>query len=279
LIPSPAPARVVQWGWAAGQNMYTPRDIRPAELIEDDRPYAGWLYAGGLLNLHDTVRLHSFELDLGIIGPEAFGEEVQKGIHHAFGFRQPKGWDNQLKLEPAFLLRYTFVRRFADLQWLTPRGVRLLDLVPHAGIALGNVYVLGRLGALARFGWNVPDSFPLQASDHIPSIVKLRAADDPSTFTADAAPSCWQDFKREFAVYAFGGAEGRLVGHNIFLDGNTFKSSHSISKQPAVADLEVGVALGFPYVRLQYRYVFRTKEFRGQPQPHRFGSVTLSIAF
>ena len=34
-----------------GQNMFTPEDISISDLIEDDRPYAGWLYTGvGLIS-------------------------------------------------------------------------------------------------------------------------------------------------------------------------------------------------------------------------------------
>ena len=31
--------------YSLGQNLYTPEDIKTTELIVDDRPYAGWLYA------------------------------------------------------------------------------------------------------------------------------------------------------------------------------------------------------------------------------------------
>ena len=41
---------VGKFGYAVGQNMFTPADISTPELLPDDRPYAGWLYAGFILH-------------------------------------------------------------------------------------------------------------------------------------------------------------------------------------------------------------------------------------
>ena len=43
--------------FSIGQSIYTPEDTSATELIEDDRPYAGWLYAGfGLVANQGTNR-------------------------------------------------------------------------------------------------------------------------------------------------------------------------------------------------------------------------------
>jgi hypothetical protein len=41
----------------------------------------------------------------------------------------------------------------------------------------------------------------------------------------------------------FFGTQGRAVARNIFLDGNTFQNSRSVSKEPVVADLIIGAEL------------------------------------
>ena len=61
------------------------------------------------------------------------------------------------------------------------------------------------------------------------------------------------DSPRSFRWYLFAGFETRLVGRNIFLDGNTFRSSHSVEKNPVVTDLRLGIAtVLFDKVRLTY---------------------------
>jgi lipid A 3-O-deacylase len=90
--------------FSIGQNMFTPGDITQSELVEDDRPYAGWTYlstayhrkckADNKLLFMDTV-----ELQIGIVGPESFGEDAQKLIHEIRDLTRPNGWDNQLDNE------------------------------------------------------------------------------------------------------------------------------------------------------------------------------------
>ena len=89
-------------GVVLGQNIYTPDNLTSAVIVTDDRPYAGWLYAGAvLMRRGETPAQHipvmeSFEINLGIIGPEALSEEGQENIHRwRFPDDIPKGWDNQ----------------------------------------------------------------------------------------------------------------------------------------------------------------------------------------
>ena len=83
----------------------------------------------------------------------------------------------------------------------------------------------------------------------------------------------------DFAWYVFAGAQARVVAHDIFLDGNTFSSSHSVDKKRLVGDFQLGAAIIYRGARLAITQVFRTREFEGQRQADRFGSVSLSIPF
>ena len=47
----------------------------------------------------------------------------------------------------------------------------------------------------------------------------------------------------QFSWYVFGGAEGRVVARDIFLDGNTFRDSLSVDKKRFVADFQVGLVV------------------------------------
>jgi hypothetical protein len=82
-----------------------------------------------------------------------------------------------------------------------------------------------------------------------------------------------------FAWYLFAGFEGRAVAHNIFLDGNTFKDSRSVDKEPLVGDLQWGIVLTWRGVRLGYTHVERTREFKTQNGHDKFGSVSISMSF
>ncbi|QXD24362.1 lipid A deacylase LpxR family protein [Opitutia bacterium ISCC 51] len=85
--------------FSIGQNMYTPEDIAANELIETDRPYAAWLYlSAGFHAKNDRIQ-DTFEVQLGMVGPAALGEEIQDIVHDFRGIPKANGWGNQIRNE------------------------------------------------------------------------------------------------------------------------------------------------------------------------------------
>ena len=91
----PWPARPLAWtqplgiqqairkfGFEAGQDLYTPINPGTSALVTNDRPYAGWLFVGGLredrgLTANQIPTLDRYEVELGIVGPWALGGNAQ----------------------------------------------------------------------------------------------------------------------------------------------------------------------------------------------------------
>ena len=69
------------------------------------------------------------------------------------------------------------------------------------------------------------------------------------------------------------------MARDIFLDGNTFRSSHDVDTEHAVADFMAGITMGYRGLKLSLARVYRTREFEGQDKAQRFGSITLSYRF
>ena len=68
------------------------------------------------------------------------------------------------------------------------------------------------------------------------------------------------------------------MGRNIFLDGNTFATSRSVSKKIGVADFTVGGSLYWSHhVKLDITFNQRSPEFDTQVRRDRFGMVTISF--
>jgi hypothetical protein len=240
--------------------MYTPSDISRSDLIADDRPYAGWSYLG--LAYHRKTKfvdhldfLDSVEIQMGIIGPQAYAKETQDLVHELRNIDKAKGWDHQLKNEPGLLVAF-------ERKWLFyPDSTRSLtaDAIVHTGGAVGNVATYLNTGLEVRFGLNLPHSF---------GVSLIRPAGS-TLFVPSRKPS----------LYLFGAVNGKYVLRDIFLDGNTFTDSHSIGKKDWVADLAGGITLSYGNLMLTYTHVTRSKEFVGQEDFHNFGSMTLSFFY
>jgi len=251
--------------FSLGQNIYTPQDIERSDLIAEDRPYGGWLYLG--LGIHDRQGSHldSSELILGMVGPQSYAGDTQiwwhKNIIGLENTREPKGWDNQLENEFGLVLIRERKWRVMARQF---GGALGFDAITHLGGAFGNIYTYGNTGGEVRFGWHLPEDFGSSQS---------RPAGDASVFSGAGC----HDNPADFAVHFFARLDGRLILRNIFIDGNTFAHSHSVDRDPWVADLSAGTSLTvWKNFNLTFTHVYRTKEFKNQPLSHIFGSITLS---
>jgi len=252
-------------GLALGQSIFTPEDTAARRLVVDDRPYAGWLYGGisahtqrpGAVAGIGLEMLDTVELDVGVVGPLALGEEVQNNFHDLIGVGRSNGWDHQLENEPGVM--FVFERRWRPNA--ENLGAVEADLIPHAGVSFGNIMTLANAGATLRIGEGLEVDY---GPPHVrPTLSGLAALDG----------------RTDFAWYLFAGAEGRLVARNIFLDGNTVASSHSVDKRPLVADIQIGAAFIYRDTRLAFTHIFRTREFDAQRRADRFGAVSLSVNF
>lgn len=248
-----------------GQQMYTPVDVRNPNLVVNERPYAGWLYAGfGIIWQNARVK-NSLIFNLGVVGPWSYAEETQKAVHRNLGQNYPQGWGNQLRNEIGINAAYEKKWRIRDredsagLDW---------DLLPYFGASLGNVNTSANIGTEARFGYNLPDDF---GSGGI--------AETASTPTAISDPRFAKPWRHAFGIHLFARAEGRGVLRNIFLDGNTFRDSHSVDKYPFVADLSAGLGVNWKNTKLTYAFTWRSREFKGQEHGQLFSSIALSFNF
>ena len=247
-------------GFGLGQAIFTPEEIEEKALIEDDRPYAGWLYLDmGIADLYvdhgDVEEINGMILTFGVVGPASLAEQTQRGLHKLVNSDTPKGWDNQLENELGVNL--TYLRKWRRLFRFESR--RTIEISHHGGLTLGNVYTYASLGLMARWGTRLKNDIgPPTISPGFPGIPAFRP--DP-----------------EFNWYLFAGMEARAMARNIFLDGNTFRDSHSVDKKYLVADLQFGLAFHFNDTRIAFSHMVRSREFEGQPEPSQYGAINITV--
>ena len=246
--------------YSIGQNLYTPDDISIKNPENDERPYAGFLYgSAGLMTAYDN-HIDEIELTLGIVGPWALGEETQKLVHELIDTTHPEGWDNhQLKNEPA--LMFSAQRRWPQFYEANLPGSLVFTTSPYTGATIGNVYTYANTGI----------DFRLRP--------KRSEWDDTPLRVRPSMPGTGYFQSNKFDWYLFAGLDGRAIGQNIFLDGNSFRDSPRVDKKYFVGDANIGVAFTLGNVRVSYTLVYRSKEFETQKKPTSFGAFSIGYRF
>jgi len=244
--------------------MFTPEDITTPTLITTDRPYAAFL-GGGIFWQHQLDnRLDHLQFDIGVVGPAAQGEEIQTWVHEVVDDAEPMGWDNQIDDE--FVFQFYLRRKWRfDLFDAGQMPMKLqAQVIPMIEGAAGFVYVHAEGGATLRIGFNLPDDFG-----------QGRLQDFPSATGAS---------KPGVSLYFFARGAGRVVAHNIFLDGNVTRDSlHTVDSETFVAQGQLGIVLIYhsehAHVEASYSQTWLTDSFDIQTTNDSFGALTLTLWF
>ncbi len=251
----------LRWGASLNHAIFTPQDIRAAVPDPRDRPYAGLLLGSFSRHRVTATSLSTVEIQAGVLGPMAGGEQVQNNWHALIGVRKAQGWSSQLPNRAVGAL-------VLDRKWRVPvtewRGLEV-EAVPSLTVSAGNLNIYGAAGGILRFGQGLAGDFgPPRIR---PSLGGSAFFQPPEDRPRDA-----------LGWYVFGGAEARGVAHDITLAG--VGARRGVDARPLVMDLTAGAAMTWRGVRLSYTQVWRSEEFHGQRGGmQNFGSINLSFRF
>jgi hypothetical protein len=241
------------------QMIFTPTDTQAYDPNPHDMPYSAQLALHTSL-VQDTDAYRSIaQVSIGLIGPDALGQSVQNGFHEIIGDTPNRGWRYQLHNEPT--LDFLGSRIWRDNIASFDDGNFGVQALPEVTAQVGNTEIYAQAGGIVRFGQGLD-------SDYGPSLIQ------PGITGSDAyTPTS------RFAWYIFGGAVGRLVAHDICIQGNDFQSSRSVGLIPLQGDAEIGGAVILYGFRLTATEVFTTPQFAGSAPAFQYGSVAISGRF
>jgi len=250
--------------FSIGQSIYTPDDIDTRELIEDDRPYAGITYFE--LGFHRKLNnsMHTIGLCAGIVGPDSYADETQTAFHDIINSTEPEGWSNQLENEPVICLIYDYKKKLFATNINEGFGN---DITINTGGSLGTAQTFYNIGLLYRWGWNIPadfGNFPIELA---------------TCFNAESRENFCVNRRHRFGAHLFLSADARLVLRDIFLDGNTFRHSHSVDRMPVVGTFAGGLGFIFGRAKIVASCVYQTDSFEEQQDNEVFGSLSCSFYY
>ncbi|WP_298330014.1 lipid A deacylase LpxR family protein [uncultured Dokdonia sp.] len=126
---------------------FTPNHYERPEIQVGDRPFAAAIMLKSSMIAVDVSAKNIFSsgLSIGIIGPGAFGEEMQRGIHEATGNKIPLGWKNQIKNDLVLNYEIGYEKQLV-------RYEDLFSLQASANVMVGTLFTNGSLGVNSTVG-------------------------------------------------------------------------------------------------------------------------------
>ncbi len=142
-----SPDSYTRFGLATEHIGYTPENYASDEIQVGDRPFAAAIILKSFMiatNVEQQSRLTS-ALSFGIIGPAAFGEEMQVGIHEATGNKIPRGWCYQIRNDVVLNYEIGYEKQLLRLS-------DIASLQASAHLKAGTLFTNGSIGLNATVG-------------------------------------------------------------------------------------------------------------------------------
>lgn len=131
------------------QYIYNPQTIRASRIDYNDRPFAGVLFAeAGIHHFYANNSVLKLKGQLGFMGPNAFGQETQRGFHTFFNYKPVSGWQYQIHNALVLQAEVFYAKKVATLN---KKGT--VDILAQAEVKVGTIWNQLNLGPVLRIGF------------------------------------------------------------------------------------------------------------------------------
>ncbi len=246
-------SRIINYyGVSTERQGFTPTSIRHFGKPESgERPYAAVVYlTHSLVSIDPARKLRlTSRLNLGLMGPNLFGEEEQVAIHTQLGNILPLGWEYQI--ENDYVLNYDVYleKGIVDNKCFTVTG--------FTELRAGTLYDDVALGAMMRIGY-------MQKYFNNLGITRQKQA-------------------QKFQCYLFFKGKIKAVAYNASMQGGLINQNSTY----AISDSDVerlvgigyyGVVVAYKRLSLEYSFASITKEYK-KGKNHAWGRIGINVCF
>lgn len=246
--------------WEIGHEMYSPYKAIVTNTTQHDRPFAGYLY--GSFSYHFLYKNHQnlkTTLQVGFIGKNALGRELQNFVHDIYGFQRAVGWDFQIK--DAFALNFNA----AYVKHLGMISSKLIDFNIIAKSRIGTIYTDASAGFISRIGFS-------KLTDIANSIAFGTNINNENT-----------TFSRERESFIFIKPMVQAIFYDATFQGSFLNTGSPITKDPNNLKFELEIGFQFTANRFNFGYIFnyqtnKTDNLRFD-NGNRFGRILIAYLF
>ncbi len=91
------------------QKIYNPYTVDVSEVVNQDRPYAGYLYAVYSQQFINSKNILTLGIRAGLTGKKTAARELQNFIHQFYKIPQSNGWDTQVKQKTSLGVQLNYI--------------------------------------------------------------------------------------------------------------------------------------------------------------------------
>ncbi|RZK49903.1 MAG: lipid A deacylase LpxR family protein [Pedobacter sp.] len=239
-----------------GQKIYNPYWSNAPDVNLHDRPFAGYAYIGGGIRwIKKNETQIRGNIQVGIIGPGSFAEEVQTGFHKLLNAYYPvSGWDYQVKNELILNFELEYLRK-AYKSTNSPFDIHYIG-----NVQLGNFNTALQAGAVFRFG-------------------KFNPLESSSLFNTRISKNGIRTKPEIFFYYQ---PQLQATIFDASIQGGLLRSDKGpVTFKPKTLVFQQVLGLNAAYQRLGFKYLvtFKTKEVNSNAHSYYYGSFILSYLF
>lgn len=242
---------------SAGQKMYNPISGYAPDPNRQDRPFAGYLYAAGTVNLfYKNEKVLKAGIELGTVGPNALGEDAQKLLHRIIGFYTIDGWQYQIKNDLAANLSAQYT------QLLHRSAKNDVDFSFEGYANLGTTYNGAGAGILFRAG----------------SVNQLFNSASTNSLIGNNSKTK-KLVKNEIFFYAK--PQLNFVAYDATVQGSLFNNDSPVTfkTKPVVFAQQLGFNYSSRRFTVDYSVLFKSKEIKSSAKAHQYGSIAMFYRF
>ena len=236
-----------QYGISIEHIGFTAFNIGSADIQFGDRPFAAAIMLKSFSVSTDTIHKSRFvsSLNVGLIGPGAFGKEMQVGIHEATGNTIPQGWQHQIRNDVVLNYELSYEKQLL-------RYNNIFSLQTNTTVRFGTLFTNASLGFNATFG-----------IIHQP-FASLKT-------------------KKKFALYGYAQPMLNVIGYDATLQGGLFnrKSPYTIADneiERLTGQVNYGIVLQTRTLFLEYSRVIIIREFESSSSS-KWGGIKVGFRF
>ena len=243
--------------WQIGHKMYTPNKAIVTSILQHDRPFAAYLFGSfGIKKVYKKNKIFNTSLQIGTIGSNAFGKELQDFIHDIYGFKKAIGWKYQIK--NAIGLNFDF----AYNSFLFNDKTNTLDISWVNTGKIGTVFTNISSGIYMRLGIN-----PL--TEIINSIAFNSNLNNNNT-----------NFKREIESFFYIQPTLRYAIYDATIQGSFLNKNSPVTKElvPLVFNIELGFKFTANRFNFGYTFNYNTSKSKGLRYTYgnKFGRINVN---